>query len=369
MSALEDLLRERIAERGPITVATYVQTCLAHPSLGYYMKQDPFGVAGDFTTAPEISQMFGELLGLWVIAGWQAAGSPVPLSLIELGPGRGTLMADALRAAGNVEAFKPAAHAHLVETSPALRAVQETRLVGCGFALSWHDKLEAALSESEGSVFILANEFLDALPIHQFVLTDEGWRERLVGLDEAGALAFTVAREPPPAFAENILRNRSTDVGAIAEFCPAVVGTVQQCAAAIAARGGLALFVDYGYARSAVGDTLQAVKEHAYVSPLESPGDADLTAHVDFEAVARAGLVGGTVPFGPLEQGEFLARIGIGQRADLLAASNPDHESAIKEALDRLTNEARMGSLFKVMALAPSGIVPPGFEASEAFEL
>jgi len=369
MSQLEDLIRETIAERGPVTVASFMQVCLGHPTQGYYMKQDPFGEGGDFTTAPEISQMFGELLGLWAVAGWQAAGSPAPFSLIELGPGRGTLKADALRAAGGSEAFKRGVSVNLVEMSPALRATQQTRLVPTGLPIKWHDRLEEALAASQGPVFILANEFLDALPIHQFVLTTDGWRERLVGLDDQGQLAFTVASEPPPAFAENILRTRSTEIGAIAEFCPAVVGFVQQCAAAVAQRGGLALFIDYGYAQSAAGDTLQALRKHEYISRLAEPGDVDLTAHVDFEAVARAALVGGAAPFGPISQGEFLSRIGMGQRADRLAASNPDAAKDVMEALDRLTNEARMGALFKVLALAPQGVLPPGFEASDAFLL
>jgi NADH dehydrogenase [ubiquinone] 1 alpha subcomplex assembly factor 7 len=369
MTELEDLIRESIAERGPVSVASYMQVCLGHPVLGYYMKQDPFGEDGDFTTAPEISQMFGELLGLWVIAGWQAAGSPNPVSLIELGPGRGTLMADALRAASGSPDFKRAMQVHLVETSPALRAMQQTRLAESAANAAWHDRLEDALNQSQGPVFILANEFLDALPIHQFELTEQGWRERLIGLGEGGALAFTIASDPPPEFAENILRTRSTDIGAIAEFCPAVVGMVQQCAAAIAARGGCALFVDYGYGQSAVGDTLQALKGHEYVSPFTDPGDVDLTAHVDFEAAARGALVGGAIPFGPVGQGEFLSRIGIGQRAERLAASNPDHTKVVMEALDRLTNEARMGKLFKVMALAPQAVVPPGFQTEDAFKI
>jgi len=369
MSELEDLIRDRIAERGPITIAAYMQACLGHPSFGYYMKQDPFGAEGDFTTAPEISQMFGELLGLWAVAGWQAAGSPAPFALAELGPGRGTLMADALRAASGSHAFLKAAQVQLVEMSPALRAAQETKLAASGIEAQWHDTVEAILAQSEGTFFAIANEFLDALPIHQFQLTEAGWRERLVGLGEGGALAFTLSGDPPPDFAVQILSTRSDQIGAIAEFCPAVVGTAQQCARAIAERGGLALFVDYGNERSAAGETLQALRDHEYVSPLASPGDADLTAHVDFEAVARGALAGGCIPFGPLTQGEFLSRIGIQQRAERLIAANPDHAPEVTEALDRLTGEARMGKLFKVMALAPQGVIPPGFEAGEAFQL
>jgi len=331
------------------------------------MTQDPFGADGDFTTAPEISQMFGELLGLWVVAGWQSLGSPAPFNLIELGPGRGTLMADALRAASGSDAFKRGARVNLVEMSPTLRAAQEARLAPTGLPIKWHGKLEEALATSAGPVCIVANEFLDALPIHQFMLTEAGWRERVVALDANGALAFGVSNEPPPDFADDILRTRSTEVGAIAEFCPAVVGIVRQCAEAIAKRGGLALFIDYGYARSAAGDTLQALKNHEYVSPLADPGEVDLTAHVDFEAVARASIMGGAVPFGPIGQGEFLGRVGIGARAERLAAANPEKANDVTEALDRLTGETRMGDLFKVMALAPLGVVPPGFEEQDVF--
>ena len=369
MTQLEDLLRERIADQGPITVAGFMQVCLGHPVHGYYMKQDPFGADGDFTTAPEISQMFGELLGLWAVAGWQTAGSPAPFNLVELGPGRGTLMADALRAASGSPEFKRGAHVHLVEMSPALRAAQQARLQNTGYTINWAERFEEVVEGSEGALFVLANEFLDALPIHQFVLTEAGWRERLVGLDESGDLAFGIASAPPPEFAEQILRMRSNQPGTVAEFCPAVVGVVQQIAAAIAARGGLALFVDYGHERSAAGETLQALRKHEYTSPLSTPGDADLTAHVDFEAVARAAMMGGAKPFGPIGQGEFLMRIGIGQRAERLATANPDQAEAIHEALDRLTNEARMGKLFKVMALAPKGAVPPGFLAEDEFAL
>ncbi len=369
MTPLEVLVKERILEHGPITVAAYMHACLSHPEHGYYMTRDPLGTAGDFVTAPEVSQMFGELLGLWVLAGWQAAASPSPFSIIEFGPGRGTLMVDALRAASGFPDFIKAANVHLVETSPILRQSQQAALNQLGITPAWHDTVEAALEGSEGALFILANEFLDAMPIHQFQLTDEGWRERLVGLDEGGSLAFTLSDKSPAETIELILRARSDTVGKMAEVCPAVVGQISQCALALAARGGLALFIDYGHTKSAAGETLQALKGHEYVSPLSQPGEADLTAHVDFEAVARAAMMRGAHAFGPLGQGEFLTRIGITQRAERLSSANPGHAEAIAEALDRLVGEKRMGTLFKVMALAPSGTTPPGFEADEVFHL
>ncbi len=369
MTSLGKLIGERIRERGPITVAGYMKVCLGHPAHGYYMARDPFGGKGDFITAPEISQMFGELLGLWVLAGWQAAGSATPVGIVEFGPGRGTMMADALRAASGFPDFAKAARVHLVETSPVLRQSQQAALEASGFAPRWHDTVEAALENSEGPLFILANEFLDAMPVHQFVLTDEGWRERMIDLDQEGAFTFSLSSDPPSDSFDILLRTRSNKAGEVVEICPTVVEQVAQCARALATRGGLALFIDYGHGKSAAGETLQAVKDHEYVSLLEYPGEADLTAHVDFEAVARAAMAGGAHAFGPLDQSEFLTRIGIGQRAARLASANPGHAEALKEALARLTHESRMGALFKVMALGPLGVTPPGFERDEVFRL
>ncbi len=216
MTPLHDIIAARIEKKGPITVAAYMSLCLGYPDFGYYMSRDPFGRAGDFITAPEVSQMFGELLGLWVLAGWQAAGSPSPFTIMEFGPGRGTLMADALRAASGFPAFAKAAQVHLVETSPVLRQAQEAALAASGFSPTWHETVPGALDATEGALFILANEFLDALPIHQFVLTEEGWRERLVGVGESGEFVFTLAPDLPPDMIEQILRARSNEVGAIA---------------------------------------------------------------------------------------------------------------------------------------------------------
>ena len=369
MTPLHDIIAARIEANGPITVAAYMSLCLVDPEHGYYMNRDPFGRAGDFITAPEISQMFGELLGLWVVAGWQAAGSPSPFNLMEFGPGRGTMMADMLRAASGFPAFAKAAQVHLVETSPVLRQAQEAALATSGLTPIWHQTVPGALKATKGALFILGNEFLDALPIHQFVLTEEGWRERLVGLDDEGEFIFSLAGATPPDVIEQILQVRTNEVGVMAEVCPTVVGTVRECASALAARGGLALFIDYGHGKSAPGETLQAVKDHEHISPLSFAGEADLTAHVDFEAVARAALAGGSHAFGPLDQSQFLTRIGIGPRAERLVSANPVQEENIKEALDRLTSESRMGKLFKVMALAPAGATPPGFEPDEIFRL
>ena len=373
MTPMQMIIADRIKESGPISIAGYMYACLGHPEFGYYMGRDPFGRGGDFITAPEVSQMFGELLGLWVLAAWQAAGSPKPFTLMELGPGRGTLMADAVRAASGFPEFAKTCQLHMVEISPVLRAAQEEKLAGCGLSPHWHETMRSAVQASDGPIFILANEFLDALPIHQFMLTKHGWRERMVGLSEesenVGGLAYTLAHEDPPPAIDQTLRGRTDELGAIAEICPTVVGTVKECSQAINNRGGMALFIDYGHNQSAAGETFQAVKDHKPISPLEQAGEADLTAHVDFEAVARASLLGGAQPFGPLTQGEFLTRIGMPQRAQNLIQSNPAHEEIITVASNRLIKGDQMGSLFKVMALAANGSIPPGYEADEVFSL
>ena len=376
MTPMQAIIATRIKEQGPISVAGYMYACLGHPDFGYYMSKDPFGRGGDFITAPEVSQMFGEMLGLWILAAWQSIGSPAPFTLMELGPGRGTLMADAMRAATGFPDFAKACQLHLVEISPVLRSAQADKLKDCGQTPQWHETVRGAEQASQGPIFMLGNEFLDALPIHQFQLTKNGWRERMVGLapDMADGLpidnlCYVLSNEDPPPAIDQTLRGRTDEIGAIAEICPTVVGTVKECAHAISTRGGMALFVDYGHGQSAAGETFQAVMDHKPVSTLEHAGEADLTAHVDFEAVARSSLLGGATPFGPLTQGEFLTRIGMPQRAIKLTESNPGHAESIQIALDRLIEGDQMGSLFKVMALSANGVTPPGYEADEAFAL
>ncbi len=353
MTPLAALLADRIREGGPIPVADYMAECLLHPAHGYYTTREPFGAAGDFTTAPEISQMFGELVGLALAQAWLDQGAPSPFTLAELGPGRGTLMADILRATKGVPGFHAAARLVLVEASARLRAVQRKALEA--HPSDWADDVQAL---PEAPLFLVANEFFDALPIRQFLRDGAGWRERLVGLQN-GALAFGLSAPLPqvpdlPAF-------RAAGAGDLVELCPAAAPAMAAVAGRIARHGGLALVFDYGGWRSR-GDTLQALRAHAFDDPLAHPGEADLTAHVDFEMLA------GGRPCHYTTQGAFLTRLGIDLRAARLAerltgAALESHRAAHR----RLTHPQEMGSLFKVLALAgPAAPMPPGFAPEDA---
>jgi NADH dehydrogenase [ubiquinone] 1 alpha subcomplex assembly factor 7 len=354
VSLLEEL-RETIAQEGPIPVERYMALCLGHPVHGYYRRRDPFGAAGDFTTAPEITQIFGELVGLWAVTAWQAMGAPSPFRLVELGPGRGTLMQDLLRAARVRPAFLEAAAVELVETSPALRALQRERLAGARVA--WKDRLEEV---PDGPLLVIGNEFFDALPVRQYVRTERGWCERLVGL-AGDRLAFGLAPEParigvpaPP--------------GAVLEVPEASLSLVRALAERLARQGGAALVIDYGFEGPAFGDTLQAVRRHAYADPLADPGEADLTVHVDFAALARAAKAAGAAVHGPVPQGDFLRGLGIETRAAALKARATARQAAdLDAAVARLTGSGpeAMGSLFKALALADPRLPPlPGFARS-----
>jgi NADH dehydrogenase [ubiquinone] 1 alpha subcomplex assembly factor 7 len=347
-----------IEQEGPIDIARYMALCLGHPVHGYYATRDPLGARGDFTTAPEISQMFGELVGLWCAGVWAQMGAPARVALIELGPGRGTLMADMLRAAKAAPGFREAIEVVLVETSPTLRDVQAHTLAGAD--VRWASTVEEALAPLPA--IVVANEFFDALPIRQFVRTPEGWRERLVGLDDDGALTFGLSVERPSDVA---LPDRP--VNSILEICPDALAITSQIAAHLASHDGAALAIDYGAAQS-VGDTLQALKAHAFADPLAEPGEADLTAHVDFGALAAAARRSGVAPMAVVTQGELLARLGLHARAERLSrnASEAQRE-AIAAAVARLTDPSPtgMGALFKALAFADPRLGPlPGF-ASE----
>ena len=282
MTALRREIAELIAGEGPISVERYMALALSHPRHGYYRSRDPFGAQGDFVTAPEISQMFGELIGLWAADCWARMGEPARFAFVELGPGRGTLMADALRAARIVPRFLEAAQVHLVETSEILRARQRDTLAQAGtmaaMPVTWH---EGFAEIPEGPLILIANEFFDALPIRQYMRAGERWRERLIGLDGNGALAFGLS-----AKTETALRLDAPE-GAIFEMCPDGLALTREIAARLVTNGGAALLIDYGHLRQGFGDTLQAVRRHAFVDPLLAPGEADLTAHVDFAALGR----------------------------------------------------------------------------------
>ncbi len=348
MNPLAELLRARIRDHGPISVAEYMALALGHPEHGYYRKKDPLGRGGDFITAPEVSQMFGELIALWCLVVWRAMGCPDPVLLVELGPGRGTLMADLLRGAAMDPGFRKALSIHLVETSPALRARQAATLRGAD--PTWHDDVAAVPS---GPLLVVANEFFDALPVRQFVRRGDAWRERMVACDGA-AFAFhdgpVVAIAAPPA-----------DDGSLFERNDAQAVIARHLGARLAADPGAALIIDYGHALTAPGETLQAVARHARTEVLAEPGEADLTAHVDFQALAEAARPARA--WGPVTQGAFLRSLGIELRADALMRANPSRAAEVAAGLRRLTDDAAMGSLFKVLALTPgTWTAPPGFQ-------
>ncbi|WP_424939472.1 class I SAM-dependent methyltransferase [Aliiroseovarius sp. S253] len=341
MSTLEKKLIGRISKAGPISVADYMTECLLHPEHGYYATRDPFGAKGDFTTAPEISQMFGEMLGLALAQAWMDQGAPTPFTLAELGPGRGTLMADILRATKGVTGFHAAAQVHLVEASPVLRTRQIERLAPT--SVTHHDSIGTL---PDAPLFLVANEFFDALPICQYQRDGDGWRECQVGLDSDALAMGLTAPLPVPALDHRL---GDTQDGDVVEICAPAQGVMAKLAGFIDTHGGAALIIDYGDWRS-IGDTFQALKDHAPVSPLETPGDADLTAHVDFEALAHA-----AAPLSPHQltpQGVYLERLGITARAQALAGKlSGDALDSHIAAHRRLTHPDEMGTLFKVLGL------------------
>jgi SAM-dependent MidA family methyltransferase len=360
MSALGDQIKLQLAKGGAITVERFMELALADPQYGYYMTRDPFGTDGDFTTAPEISQMFGELIGLWAAEVWTSMGRPNPVRVIELGPGRGTLMSDALRAARVVPEFRAALDVTLIETSPPLAQIQYDALLTAGAPIAWR----ASLAEApEGPAIILANEFLDALPVKQFERRGGQWRERVVRLNGAGELAFDVADAPEPYL------NAEADDGSVIEVNAVAHRFMFELAARLAKQGGAALFLDYGYAVTGFGDTLQALRAHIPVGPLTEPGDCDLTAHVDFAAMARSARAAGAVVHGPIDQGDFLRALGVDVRARALGERSPERAAEIEAARRRLVGkgENEMGALFKAMAVANRAVpAPPGFQANPA---
>jgi SAM-dependent MidA family methyltransferase len=352
VTPLGQIIRERIATAGPMSVAEYMALCLGHPEHGYYMRRDPLGAAGDFITAPEISQMFGEMLGGWLAQVWADQGRPGRFVLAELGPGRGTLMRDALRVASRMPGFRDAADLWLVEASPALRALQAAALADA--APLWADDV-AGLPDLP--LFVVANEFFDALPIRQFRRTDAFWCERLVAASREG-LVF--AWGPPKPVPGLDARFPLLPDGALVEVSPGGEAVAAELAARIAARGGAAMIVDYG-AWDGTGDTLQAVAGHAPADPLRAPGAADLTAHVRFRALAEAAAA--VRADGPVGQGRFLERLGMAARATVLAAGlSEEGRESLAAAFRRLTHPDEMGNLFQVLALTPRAAPrPPGF--------
>lgn len=360
MNALEREIRALIESEGPIPVSRYMALCLGHPRYGYYVTRDPLGAAGDFITAPEVSQIFGELLGLWCAEVWRMLGAPRPARLVELGPGRGTLMADLARAAKVVSEFRAALELHLVETSPVLAERQRKTLADIGTAAQWHRDLGTL---PEGAFIAIANEFVDALPVDQWIWTETGWHERKVGIRE-GRLAFALDAEPLPGAVANQFAHLQPRPGVVLERRELL--PLREIARRIATHGGAALVIDYGHACTGFGDTFQAVRAHRAADPLQNPGEADLTAHVDFEQVAAAALQAGVRIFGPVTQGDFLRALGIELRAqNLKHGKDADTAARVDAAVARLAGPTPgMGELFKVLALAhPMLAAPPGFDS------
>jgi SAM-dependent MidA family methyltransferase len=347
---LEAEIRTLIRAAGPMPVWRYMQLCLMHPRYGYYIARDPLGRAGDFITAPEVSQMFGELIGLWAASVWRMMEEPAEINLIELGPGHGTMMADALRAIRVLPAFRSANTVHMVEVNPVLRHRQVNALADAG-EVFWHERIDDV---PDGPSIILANEYFDVLPVHQMMRQGDGWHERVIEIDTDGNLAFGVAPKPSPRF-ETLLPPQvaAAPEGAIFEWRPD--SEIMRIAARVRDFGGAALIIDYGHARSDAGDTFQAVAQHAYADPLKNPGQADITAHVDFEALKRATEAAGARSHGPVEQGAFLRQLGIEARAQaLMTKATPAAAQDIAVALQRLTSSGRggMGSMFKVLGVS-----------------
>src|SRR6516165_8948896 len=342
-------IRRIVAAGGPMPVAEYMRLCLTHPTYGYYISRDPLGAGGDFVTSPEISQMFGELIGLWIAAVWQQMGAPENLRLIELGPGRG---------------FREAVVLHLVEISPALREIQERRLEPMCAPILWHDKLEDVPG---GPSIIIGNEFIDALPVHQAVRGADGWHERVITVAAEDKLAFDVAPAPMPFFETSMPRAlHQAPLGSIYEW------RADSVALELGRRTrdeGAALIIDYGHAHPGLGDTLQAVAGHSFADPLRAPGTADLTAHVDFEALAQCAETMGARIHGPMRQHDLFLRLGIEQRAAALKASASHKQAAdIEVAFSRLlaSGPRGMGDLFKAIAIAAPNLgVLPGFETPQ----
>lgn len=356
-SPLEIEIRRRIALAGPMPVRQFMTLCLTHPQHGYYMTRDPLGRAGDFVTAPEISQIFGELIGLWAASVWQAMGKPENVRLVELGPGRGTMMHDALRAANVLPAFRAALVVHLVEISGTLQRRQRETFAKTDVPMLWHESFDEV---PDGPIIVVANEFIDALPVHQAVKQLNGWYERVVEIDHNGSLAYGIAADRMPLFEQTLpLAVRDASIGSIYEWRTDSI--LLEVSRRLVRQGGAALVIDYGHVESAVGETLQAVGGHAFANALAAPGTVDLTAHVDFQALGFAAESMAAAVSGPIEQAEFLRRLGIEQRAAALKAiASPDKANEVDVAVARLMGQEAtgMGKMFKAIAFGDPKLGP-----------
>jgi NADH dehydrogenase [ubiquinone] 1 alpha subcomplex assembly factor 7 len=355
-------IARRIRTEGPISVAAYMAMALHDPEDGYYRRRHPIGERGDFITAPEISQIFGELIGLWCADLWQRSGAPDPVRVVELGPGRGTLMADFLRAAAAVPEFRGAIRLTMVEASPVLRAAQAECLAAAAPDLA-PDFAEDLDTVPDEPMLLVANEFLDALPVRHFVRGSGGWGERLVAVDKTDRLIFIDGPADPLAAALVPPALKDSPAGTIAEICPAAAALAGGIAARLARHPGAALLIDYGHAAPAAGATLAAIRRHQGTAVLDAAGMSDLSAHVDFTAIRATAEAAGAIVYGPAPQGEFLAALGAGARLGALCATaSPDQREMLALGLRRLIDPREMGTLFKAMALVSPGLpAPAGF--------
>jgi len=368
MTALELYLKKLITAQGPLPIASFMAEALGNSEHGYYMKKDPFGQQGDFTTAPEISQMFGEIMGIWLATIWMTMGSPPKIHLGELGPGRGTLLQDILRTLNAVPNLCDALKVHLVEMSPILQKIQAENLKKSALkkeaSLQWHRRVSDLLQAAGGApLLLIANEFFDALPVRQYQRTDTGWHERLICLNKENDLCLQLAPAPSPEHLIPPALHRA-HIGAIAEVCALGENICFEIADYVKQYGGAALFIDYGHSQHGTGDTLQGVKQHQYHDILSHIGDTDLTAHVNFQSLKDVALTCNARTYGPILQGDFLRNMGIEARSQsLLAKATDPQKKDILSALHRLTAESEMGTLFKVMAItAPELTDVVGFE-------
>ena len=353
--SLKARLEAHIAAAGPLTAADYMDACLHDPAFGYYTTRPALGAEGDFVTAPLVSQMFGELIGLWAAQVWLSMGSPSPILLVEMGPGDGTLMADMTRAIARAAPdLLTAAQLWLVETSPPLRQAQAARLAE--LAPRWADRLDEI--PAGAPLILVANELLDCLPVRQFVRTPEGWAERRIGLDADGALAFGLSPAP-----SGFVAPLDVEPGVLVEVSPAQERLGAQVGARIGRDGGAALFIDYGRDAPGPGDTLQALRRHRKEGPLDYPGEADLTVHADFPAFAACARAAGVAVSAIQSQGDFLKALGIEARAAALAEARPDRADLLGRQLARLVDSDQMGALFKAVCIHSPGLPIPGFPA------
>lgn len=352
---LSEIITKHIKQNGPMPLGKFIEYAMTHPEYGYYTNNDPLGSAGDFTTAPEISQIFGELIGAWAVDVWMQLGQP-DFNLVECGPGRGTLMADIMRIGSNVKGFTECANIHLIETQSVLRDKQKGSL--STYNVTWHENLSGM--QSDRPCIITGNEFLDALPIEQLVRDSNGWNQKAVALDdETQAFIFSNINADKDL---TVLLPPKTESNQTYEVSPARMRFMEGCAEMVSSHGGAALFIDYGHSQSHYGDTLQAVKDHRFSDVLNNIGGSDITSHVDFDALCRC--IGAfdvaTMPITP--QGRFLQMLGVNERAEALTVHNMDKKGDIMQGVNRLTAKEQMGDLFKVMCFYNGSIRPCGFE-------